>query len=463
MKGFSKFGRITTTVVAFALLLGVLATAFYLHSATHAAGIASHPIVVKPKYLRADNTIKSSDPNIKFTCQTPGAPVRCYGPNQIRTAYDIQRVLDAGINGTGSTIVIIDAFQSPTIRHDLQTFDTLFALHTATLNIIAPDGLTPFNPKDPNQIGWAGEITLDVEWSHVIAPNATIDLVLAKSNQDADILSATKFAVDHNLGDVISQSFGEGETCMAPALRTLQHQIFQEAVNKGITPFASSGDEGAAQPTCNGASFFLSASTPASDPLVTAVGGTYLNANPQSGKYHGESAWNDSFGASGGGFSTLFSRPGFQSGAVDNSQRGVPDIAYDGDVNGGVLTVWSSSGLGKNLVFIFGGTSAGSPQSAGELALVNQKFGRQGDINPILYEGFARHGYSEFFHDITVGTNTFTGAGSNGKTVTIIGYNTRQGWDPVTGLGSLIFGNTIFGPPGSATTPLATTYWRQNK
>ena len=114
-------------------------------------------------------------------------------------------------------------------------------------------------------------------------------------------------------------------------------------------------------------------------------------------------------------------------------------------------------------VFIFGGTSTGSPQSAGELALVNQKFGRQGDINPILYEGFARHGYSEFFHDITVGTNTFTGAGSNGKTVTIIGYNTRQGWDPVTGLGSLIFGNTIFGPPGSATTPLATTYWRQNK
>ena len=463
MKRLGKSGRIMSAVVIFALLLGVLATAFYLRTATHAAGIASHSIIVQPKYLRAGNTVKSSDPNIKFSCQTPGAVVRCYGPHQMREAYDIQRVLDAGINGTGSTIVIIDAFQSPTIRHDLQTFDTLFGLHTPTLNIIAPNGLTPFNPKDPNQVGWAAEITLDVEYSHAIAPDATIDLVLAKSNMDADLLSVTKYAVDKNLGEVISQSFGEGEICMAPALRTLQHQIYQEAVNKGITLFASSGDQGAAQPTCNGTSFFLSASTPASDPLVTAVGGTYLNANPQSGRYHGESAWNDSFGASGGGFSVLFPRPGFQSGFVVNKMRGVPDIAYDADVNGGVLVVWSSSGLGPNLVFIFGGTSAGSPQMAGELALVNQQFGRQGDINPILYDGFARHGYSTFFHDITVGTNTFTGAGSNGKTVTITGYNTRQGWDPVTGLGSLILGNTILGPSTSAAAGSFTTYWVQNK
>lgn len=452
-----------SAVVTFALLLSVLVTAFYFRTTTQAAGIASHPITVKPKYLSAGNTIKSADPNIKFSCQTPGAPVRCYGPHQMRTAYDIQRVLDAGINGTGTTIVIIDAFQSPTIRHDLRTFDTLFNLHPTTLNIIAPDGLTPFNPNDPNQVGWAAEISLDVEYSHAIAPNATIDLVLAKSNMDADILSATKYAVHNNLGNVISQSFGEGETCMAPALRQLQHQVFQEAVNKGITLFASSGDQGAAQPTCNGASFFLSASTPASDPLVTAVGGTYLNANPQSGTYHGEAAWNDQFGASGGGFSTLFARPSYQNGFDIKTMRGVPDIAYDADVNGGVLGVWSSSGQGPNLVFIFGGTSAGSPQMAGELALVNQQFGRQGNINPTLYDGFARHGYLTFFHDITVGTNTFTGTGSNGKTVTIIGYNTRQGWDPVTGLGSLILGNTFFGPPGSASKVTVTTYWVRNK
>src|SRR6266567_5171430 len=402
MKGFSKFGRITTTVVAFALLLGVLATAFYLHNATHAAGIASHPIVVKPKYLRAGNTIKSSDPNIKFTCQTPGAPVRCYGPNQIRTAYDIQRVLDAGINGTGSTIVIIDAFQSPTIRHDLQTFDTLFALHTATLNIIAPDGLTPFNPKDPNQIGWAGEITLDVEWSHVIAPNATIDLVLAKSNDDADILSATKFAVDHNLGAVISQSFGENESCMDPNVLAQQHQVFADATAKHITIFASSGDDGAAQPSCDGLSLVKAVSTPAVDPLVTAVGGTELHAaryclasrgcnpaaNPSPGTYQGEIAWNEPSieAATGGGFSVLFDEPSYQQGTIHGGkQRGAPDVSYNAAVFHGVLTYLNIPGIPAGF-YIFGGTSVGSPQWAAILAIAGQQAGYDlGFINKALY------------------------------------------------------------------------------
>lgn len=299
------------------------------------------------------------------------------------------------------------------------------------------------------QVGWAGEITLDVEWSHAIAPDATIDLVLAKNSQDVNLLAVTKYAVDNDLGDVLSQSFGEAESCADPALLAQEHQLYLQAAKEGISVFASSGDQGAAQPTCNGKTYFLSASTPASDPEVTAVGATYLNANAQSGRYHGESAWNDSFGASGGGFSTLYAAPSYQSGFSHNTGRGVPDVAYDGDVNGGVLTVWSSSGQGQNLVFIFGGTSAGSPQWAAMIALVDSTFGRQGFINPILYKGFSRHGNGEFFHDIVVGNNTFTGAGSNGQSVTIDGYNTRQGWDAVTGLGSFDIGNSILGPSGT--------------
>ncbi|GAC1386269.1 MAG: S53 family peptidase [Ktedonobacteraceae bacterium] len=458
MKNLSKSARIISAAGILVVLLGVLASAFYFHAGitqAHAAAAAktikSHPMRVSPKTLK-QGVVSDSGSAPLFPCQTPGAVVRCYTPKQIRQAYDIQRVLDSGDRGQGSTIVIIDAYQSPTIRHDLNLFDRLFGVATSTLNIIAPDGLTPFNPNDPNQVGWSAEISLDVEYAHAIAPQATIDLVLAKSNQDVDILSATKYAIDKNLGDVISQSFGEGESCMDPTLMAEQHVLFQEATMKKITLFASSGDQGAAQPTCDGTSYFLSASTPASDPYVTAVGGTYLNANPQSGNYHGEAAWNDQFGASGGGYSTVYPRPGFQAGFQNHSQRGVPDIAFDADVNGGVLVVWSSSGLGQNLVFIFGGTSVGSPNMAGELALVVTMFGRQGWINPTLYRGFASHGgYSTFFHDITVGDNTFTGAGSNGTVVTINGYNTRQGWDAVTGLGSLILGNTFFGPPGAKT------------
>jgi len=140
----------------------------------------------------------------------------------------------------------------------------------------APDGLTPFDPTSSDQVGWADEISLDVEWSHNIAPGAKIVLVLSKSDMDADLLSALKYAVDNNLGDVISMSFGEAETCVGippgPALNAAYHAVFVEATQKGITLFASSGDQGAAQRTCDGSSWIKSSSSPASDPLVTAVG-----------------------------------------------------------------------------------------------------------------------------------------------------------------------------------------------
>jgi subtilase family serine protease len=442
MKQLFRPEGLIAAALTLVVLLSVVVGGFFFRSggATHAAAVKSHLITVHPQYVQA-----KANPNNKvlFGCQDNAAPVRCYGPDQIRNAYDITRVIKSGIRGQGTTIVIIDAFRSPTIRQDLHIFDKTFGLHDPTLNIIAPDGLTPFNPNDPNQVGWSAEITLDVEWAHAIAPAATIDLVLARDNQDVNILSVTKYAVDNNLGDVISQSFGEGETCMDAGLNALQHITFQEAARKGITVFASSGDQGAAQPTCDGTSFFLSASTPASDPLVVSVGGTYLNADAHSGKYIGEAAWNDQFGATGGGFSTLYARPGYQGCCVKSTLgRGVPDVAYDGDVNGGVLAYW---GLGGGF-FIFGGTSAGSPQWAGMLALVDSAFGRQGDIHQILYNGFAKIDYSLFFHDIRVGNNTFTGAGSNGITVTIAGYNTKIGWDAVDGLGSFDLGNTIFGP-----------------
>lgn len=445
-----------TVAVRLIVLSSALVGAFLFRSGvTHAAApqFKSHGITVTPKFTRA-----KPDPSgtALFTCQDNGAAARCYGPAQMRRAYDIKRVLGAGIDGTGTTIVIIDAFQSPALRQDLDFFDKTFGLAKATLNILAPGGLTPFDPNNPIQVSWSAEISLDVEWAHAIAPGATIDLVLAKDSQDQSLLSVTKYAVNNNLGNVISQSFGEGESCMDPGLQASQHQTFQEAAKKGITVFASSGDQGAAQPTCDGSSYFLNASTPASDPLVVAVGGTYLNADAHTGKFIGEAAWNETdvaVGASGGGFSTLFARPDYQAGYVGNPKRGVPDVAYDASVNGGVLVAWSVlSGAGS--FYIFGGTSAGSPQWAGMLADVDSHFGRQGDIHNILYHGFARSDYNLFYHDIKVGDNTFTATAANGSPVTINGYNTRVGWDAVTGLGSFDLGDTIFGPPGGDATSI---------
>jgi len=158
-----------------------------------------------------------------FTCQVGLSVGECYDPYQIRHAYGVDNLISAGYTGKGRTIIIVDSFQSPNIVAQLNTYDSFYGLpglnglgnpsdsSLGTFTQIAPQGLTPFDQNDGNQLGWAEEISLDVLWAHAIAPRANITLVLAKTNDDADILAASQYAVNHNLGDVISQSFGEAE------------------------------------------------------------------------------------------------------------------------------------------------------------------------------------------------------------------------------------------------------------
>ncbi len=417
--------------------------------AASAASSAAPFIKVGPEAVPADVT---SSPDLTlFTCQlglTPG--VVCYDPFQIRHAYGIDNLINAGYTGAGRTIVIVDAFQSPTLPSDLDTFDANYGLpdRSTFFTQVAPDGLTPFNPADDNMVGWSAEISLDVEWAHAIAPDAKVVLVLAKSNDDADILSATQYAVDNHLGDVISQSFGENESCVDSTLLKNEHALFVKATLKHMTLLASSGDEGAAQPTCDGSSWAKAASSPASDPLVTAVGGTELHAedycltslgcdpstNPAPGTYQGETAWNelDNSIATGGGFSVLYKSPLFQHLVTRNKQRGVPDVAYNAAVYHGVLVQWNGHW------YLFGGTSSGSPQWAGIVAIADQKAGRDlGFINWALYlYSLSPKKYAALFHDITSGNNSVTELDASNNPVSITGFNAGTGWDATTGLGS---------------------------
>jgi subtilase family serine protease len=426
------------------LTLAVLAGIAALLGATGARP-ASHHGTMTPatgvraefKRVRAVHAIPNASPT--FNCQLTH-PARCYTPDPIRAAYRVQPLLDAGINGSSRTIVLVDAFQSPTIQHDLAAFDSLFGLPDPVLNIVAPDGLTPFDQNEPTQVAWAAEITLDVEWSHVIAPQATILLVLAKSSADADLASATKYAIDHNLGDVVAQSFGEAEECMDPAVVASQHSLFERATAQGMTLVASSGDFGAALPNCDGSDLLdhPAIETPASDPNVTSVGGTRLFADGVTGAYDSETAWNESltFGAAGGGgFSILYKRPPFQAPVQKAHARGVPDVSYNAGVEGGVLGVWSSSGLGPDLVFRFSGTSSGSAQWAGLVALVDQlNGGRVGDINKPLYKLGKSRSASTSIHDITIGNNSYP---------PITGFQAVPGWDAATGLGTPIASSLV--------------------
>jgi subtilase family serine protease len=413
-----------------------------------AAGPVTHRIKVHPQISPA---VRGSA--VHFGCQDRpidgSAGPKCYQPAQIQAAYGLRPLLSTGKTGAGRTIVIIDAFQSPYVRSDLSIFDSTFGLPSANFQQVAPFGLTPFDPNNANMDSWAEEITLDVLWAHAIAPRAKIVLALARSNDDADILDTTKYVVDHNLGDVISQSFGEAEQCMDPTLLAEEHQVFEEATAEGITLFASSGDSGAAQFNCAGTGAILAASTPASDPLVTGVGGTTLNADGNTGAYIGETAWTEPlFGCnppavkkqdincSGGGFSTVYSRPAFQASIGGAAGRGVPDVAYNAGVNGGVLTHCGICNLlsgfdptDPTIFFLFGGTSAGSPQWAGITAIGDQIAGRRlGDLNSALYAIGGSSNYASALHDETVGNNFVQEIHT--------GYTTATNWDPVTGLGS---------------------------
>jgi subtilase family serine protease len=369
-----------------------------------------------------------------FTCQQPGAALNCYTPQELATAYNIPSKL----TGAGQTIVIIDAFGDPTVTQDLGVEDSTFGLPAANLNVIYPNGQPTFDPTNADEVNWSGEIALDVESAHAIAPAAKIDLVIAKSDNDSDILSALKYVVSHRLGSVLSQSFGEAESCEAPSIVKADHVLFAAAAAQGVTVFASSGDNGAAQPTCNGSSLLKSAGLPAADPLVTGVGATSLTASQPDGAYQSETSWNDQYGSSGGGYSKLFARPAYQNGFVHSGGRGVPDISYSGDVNNGLLIAWSQ-GVAANVgnIFLFGGTSAGSPQWAAIIALADQAgHQRLGFINSDLYSLAHDSRYSSVFHDVTSGNNTVSLVDSGNNAVNITGYPATKGWDAVTGLGT---------------------------
>lgn len=425
-------GALIGLVAVTAALTGS-ATATTVASGAVTPAVGDHSRYVLVGKLTGQHTGGIVGPAVTYTCQTT-LPAGCYGPAQIRNAYGVSALASRyGLNGAGRTIVIVDSFSSPTIQQDLTQFDQLFGLPNTRLNIIAPNGLTPFNQGDPVQVSWAGEISLDVEWAHAIAPAATIDLVLARSNLDADIFAAQQFAISRNLGDVVSQSFGEAEPCMNPWIRTQTDQLFQQANRLGMTLFASSGDTGAGVPNCNGSGYMRAVNLPASDPNVTGVGGTRLVADGMSGGYLSETTWNEPQYnlAGGGGYSSIYGTPAYQRG-LGMSSRGVPDVAYNAGMNGGVLTVWSSSGQGPNMVFRFGGTSSGAPQWAGLAALADQLAGRRlGPLNPQLYQLSQGFSYAGNFHDVTTGNNTFYG-----RSGMVPGYSARLGWDPATGLGT---------------------------
>lgn len=446
--------RSARSVSALAVLVfaAVIVALIGASASSAAAGPAAHPMSVSPEMAQVAGTPGPAARH--FNCQDRpidgSQGLKCYGPAQIQAAYGYSGLLASGIDGTGKTIVIVDAFANPFLTGptgDLALEDATFDLpDPPSFTVLQePNPVPAFDINDPAQFSFASEETLDVEWAHVMAPNAKIVLAEAASNNDTDLLATTKYVVDHHIGDVISQSFGEAETCMDPTLLDEQHALFAKAVSEGYTLLAGSGDSGAAQFNCDGTAAIEAAATPASDPAVTSIGGTTLNADGESGAYIGETTWTElpfigcnppaldlpfDVNCAGGGFSTIYSRPPWQASQVKNAGRGVPDVAFSAGVNGGVLTVCSVCDGGPPAFFLFGGTSVGPPTWSGLVVDTDQMAGHGiGDINRVLYQiGQSSHAHADL-HDVTTGNNDVAEIGG-------AGFDAGPGWDPVTGLGT---------------------------
>lgn len=452
----------------------------------------------------------------QWTTSSTVSPLGYYlavSPGDFAVQYDLNPLYQAGTNGSGQTIAIVN--DSNINISVVNNFRSLFGLPSNPPQVIITgsdpgiDGIN--NPDGPNFDSI--EAYLDVEWAGAVAPNATVDLVIAGDTaiQNGLILAA-EHAVFSNIAPVISLSFGACEEALGSSNQFL-NSLWQQAAAQGITVLVASGDSGSAgsAPTnpngqvCDSsnsttAQFGLAVNGYASTPYDVAVGGTdfyyssyqnpssvqgqiqsFWNTSPTSGPqvsikgYVPEQPWNDtSLGLNifqsqtpelvggGGGASTCgvpaldsngnvtgcapYPKPSWQTGpgVPGNNARYIPDVslfAADG-MNDSYYPVCAADGdcqPGASPVQItgVGGTSGAAPAMAGIMALVNQKYGPQGQADAVLYPLAQQH--ASAFHDVTVGTNAMpcTAGSPNCSGGKLTGFSATSGYDPATGLGTI--------------------------
>jgi subtilase family serine protease len=379
----------------------------------------------------------------------------CYSPGQFETAYNMKSLYKDKWTGAGETIALVDSFGSPTIKNDLATFDAGFGLPAPpSFKIIQPAGkVPPYNPNNSLMVSWAEETSLDVEYAHAMAPGASLLLVETPVAETIgvqgfpQIVAAENYVIKHKLAEVISQSLAAAEASFPSAKSILRlRSAYVAAVKAHVTVLGAAGDWGETSPSDASESTyytFATANWPASDPLVTSVGGLQLHLNAAGDQVLPPNVWNENsvLGgpvAGGGGVSSVFGRPPYQNGvkAVVGNRRGVPDLSMSASVNGGALVYMSFKGLPGPAYYIIGGTSEATPLTAGVIAVADQYAGHPlGLINPALYKIAATKGETGIV-DVTTGENTVTWI-QNGHTYTVPGAVAGPGYDLASGLGTI--------------------------
>jgi subtilase family serine protease len=411
-------------------------------------------------------------------------------PGDFATIYDLNGLGD----GSGQKIAVVG--QSTVSTTDLNNFRSAAGLPASTVTMT----LVPSTSTGARCQGDEGESDLDLEWSGGVAKKASIIFLYAglntgdscTGNRANSVWDALNYAVQNNVAPFISTSYGFCESGLPSGFPATVQGWAQQGQTQGQTIVAASGDAGAADcDTASPATGGLAVDVPAAIPEVTGAGGTVFSADSSTNtapgadppywaaagattdtissalEYIPEAAWNDTaqttgaLSASGGGASTLFTKPSWQTGTgvPNDSKRDVPDISvaaspnHDGylvcsedDGNGGIVSTCTSgfrTGSGGNFTVV-GGTSVGAPTFSAILALINQFLGHTppaglAPVNPVLYSIAAKTPTA--FHDVTTGNNivpcTQGKPGCPSTAPFQFGFSAGAGYDQVTGLGSV--------------------------
>src|SRR5271155_2693648 len=369
-----------------------------------------------PKAIYAGNRYGAN-----INSPAPNLPSCGYDAAEMQKAYGLNKAYKNGLDGTGQTIVIVDAFGSNTILDDANLFSQLNGLPQLTdanFAIFTPNGSATCTATNGCISGnWQYETTLDVEWAHAIAPGANIVLVLGADNSFTNLDIANLFAIENLFGSVLSNSFGISEIALVdflPSELVVENGISEIAAALGISHHISSGDTGD-QLASNNADFGInsvSVLTNADSPFATGVGGTstFLDKN---NNIKLQTGWGLNFariaaptpnppvipplffdfqGGSGGGTSVVYAKPKFQKN-LQGKFRQVPDISMNADPETGVeIIVTPDSIPGDEIdVEVFGGTSLACPMFSAFWAIANQANaavggGPLGQAAPILYQ-----------------------------------------------------------------------------
>jgi hypothetical protein len=404
--------------------------------------------------IRQAGASRSTDAAASSAASSSPKPLITFGnesfitPGDLAVIYDVNPLYTQGINGTGQSIAVVA--RSNIFMTDIVSFRSQFGLQANNPQVI----VTGTNPGTSNS-GDFVEATLDAEYAGALARGATVKLVVSASTASGDgaFLSA-QYIVNNNLSPVLSMSFGICEAQMGASGNAYINALWQQAAAQGITVLVAAGDSGAAgcdSATASTATAGLAVNAICSTPYSTCVGGTEFNdtANPSlywsssnasetqvsALRYIPETVWNESgatatgmdLWAGGGGSSTIYAKPAWQTGkgVPADGKRDVPDLSLSAAGHDGYMIV-----LG-GVDSVVGGTSAATPTLAGVLALVAQSTGvRQGTANSTLYALAANQnsGGAAVFHDVAAGNNSVPG---------LVGYSAGAGYDPASGLGSV--------------------------